>query len=78
MVADSRRIRSRHALCGAQPELMVRGSLAQEVLFGVLSRRLDHASCAQSANDRTVAADKEPSVAAGRRTAVAKLGRRRF
>jgi predicted TIM-barrel fold metal-dependent hydrolase len=34
-LADIRGIGSRHALCGAQPGLMVRGSPAQEVQFQV-------------------------------------------
>jgi hypothetical protein len=34
-VADIRGIGSRHALCGAQPALMVRGSPAQEVQFQI-------------------------------------------
>jgi hypothetical protein len=35
VVADIRGIGSRHALCGAQPALMVRGSPAQEVQFQI-------------------------------------------
>jgi hypothetical protein len=58
VVADIHGIGSRHALCGAQPALMVRGSPAQEVQFQIpIQPRARVGDCQKTSEQQATIAD---------------------